>query len=95
MKRNKLEQLEKCTIRKVEEGITQVFNNLSHPLRFTLNQRALGSPPTRPTKFFNNLHHSSPIPALPFVPWVLNLCPLCLPDGTSLEIALPSRRFSE
>ena len=31
----------------------------------TLNQRAVGSTPTRPTKFFNNLHHSSPVPALP------------------------------
>ena len=37
MNRNKLEQLGKCTISKVGEGITQVFNNLCHPLRFTLN----------------------------------------------------------
>jgi len=28
---NKLEQLAKCTIRKVGEGMAQVFNNLSHP----------------------------------------------------------------
>ena len=45
--------------------------------QLTLNQRAVGSTPTRPTKFFNHLHHSSPVPALPFVPCVLNLCPLC------------------
>ena len=31
----------------------------------SLNQRAVGSTPTRPTKFFNNLHHPSPVPALP------------------------------
>ncbi|MEO7860833.1 MAG: hypothetical protein ABIU05_10375 [Nitrospirales bacterium] len=40
MNRNKLEQLEKCTISKVGEGMAQAFNNLSHPLRFTLNQWA-------------------------------------------------------
>jgi len=37
--RNKLEQLEKCWISTVGVGITQVFNNLSHPRSFTLNQR--------------------------------------------------------
>ena len=37
---NKLEQLGKRTIRKVGEGMAQAFNNLSHPLWFTLNQRA-------------------------------------------------------
>jgi len=33
-----------------DKGTAQVFNNLSHPLSFTLNQRAVGSTPTRPTK---------------------------------------------
>ena len=65
MIRNKVEQLEKCTIRKVGEGMAQVFNNLSHPLRFTLNQGAVGSTPTRPTKFFNHLHQYAPVPVLP------------------------------
>ena len=43
---NKLEQLEKCTIRKVGEGMAQVFNNLRHPLAFSLNQWARSSTPT-------------------------------------------------
>ena len=53
------------------------MNGRNDVMILTLNQRAVGSTPTRPTKFFNNLHHSSPVPALPFVPCVLNLCPLC------------------
>ena len=31
MKRNRLEDLEICTISKGGEGMAQVFNNLSHP----------------------------------------------------------------
>jgi len=53
------------------------MNGRNDVMILTLNQRAVGSTPTRPTKFFNNLHHSLPVPALPFVPCVLNLCPLC------------------
>ena len=52
-------------------GIAQAINDLSNPLGLTLNQRAVGSTPTRPTKFFNNLHHESPVPALTFVPSTL------------------------
>ena len=45
--------------------------------QLTLNQRAVGSTPTRPTKFFNNLHQSLPVPVLPPVLGVLDLCYLC------------------
>ncbi len=43
---DKLEQLERCTIRKVGAGIAQVFKDLSNPLRFTLNQWPSSSAPT-------------------------------------------------
>lgn len=33
----------------------QVFNNLSHPVSFTRNHRAVSSTPTRPTNFYNNI----------------------------------------
>jgi hypothetical protein len=33
-----------------DKGMAQIFKDLSHPLSFTLNQRAVGSTPTRPTK---------------------------------------------
>ena len=42
--------------------------------QLTLNQRAVGSTPTRPTKFFNHLHQSLPVPVLPPVLGVLDLC---------------------
>ena len=34
--------------------MAQAFNNLSHPPSFTLNQRAVGTTLTRPTKFSNH-----------------------------------------
>ena len=55
----------------VEAGIAQAINDLSNPLGLTLNQRAVGSTPTRPTKFFNYLQ-SAAQPVIP--PTVLNLC---------------------
>ena len=38
---NKLEQLEKCTISKVGEGMAQVFNDLSNPLLSAWEARTL------------------------------------------------------
>ncbi len=37
-----------------EGGIAKIFKDLSNPICFTLNLRAVGSTPTRPTKFLNH-----------------------------------------
>ncbi len=46
----------KCTLGWNGKGIAQVINDLSNPRSFTLNQRAAGSIPARPTKYFTQLH---------------------------------------
>jgi hypothetical protein len=82
-------ECEVCESPVVMRGLPRLTSTWATPGRSTLNQRAVGSTPTRPTKFFNNLHYSSPVSALLFVPCVLNLCPLCSPDGTSLAFPHP------
>jgi hypothetical protein len=38
----------------MNEGIAQGIKDLSNPMSFTLNQRAAGSIPARPTKYINS-----------------------------------------
>jgi hypothetical protein len=48
--RNKVRQVASARIAWSEKGIAHVIKDLSNPLGLTLNQRVVGSPPTRPTK---------------------------------------------
>jgi hypothetical protein len=67
----KWSQRTRLTITSIEKGMAQAFNNLSHPLSFTLNQRAIASTPRRPTKSFNLIHYAA---QSVIQPTVLTLC---------------------
>src|SRR5215470_16925666 len=49
MNRDKVRQVGTARVAQREKGIAQAINDLSNPLGLTLNQRAVGSTPTRPT----------------------------------------------
>ena len=51
--RDKLRVLIDRVPRSNDKGIAHVINDLSNPLGLTLNQRVVGSTPTRPTKTIN------------------------------------------
>jgi len=64
-----------CSTIKGETFATSSCSN--HWPSATLNQRAVGSPPTRPTKYFNHLHHSQ----LDSISrkWLVGLCSVSRP----------------
>lgn len=50
---NKENRLINCATDAAGEGGCPIIKDLSNPLSFTLNQRAVGSTPTRPPKIIN------------------------------------------
>lgn len=73
MNRNKLEQLEKCTIRKVGEGIAQVFNSLSHPPVLDKRNQGMLSLGNGPTQYKGELQLKNVIglmTALVLISWL-------------------------
>ena len=68
------------------QGDCQFYNNLSNPLEATLNQRAVGSTPTRPT-IYNDVKASLPMKTLQEIEKAIETLPL--PDRLRLYRDMP------